>query len=152
MNRLSRLILAALTALVLTLGASACGDDEEESGGGGGGSSNEVIKKDSANSGKTITVGSKNFAEQYILGEIYGQSLEAAGFKVKKELNLGSEQIAYKALKAGQIDGYPEYTGTALTSFYRVKTDDVPRDKDESFALLEEKLAADNITALPQTV
>ena len=48
---------------------------------------------------RRITVGSKNFTEQYILGEIYAQALEAAGYKVKKQLDLGSEQIAYKALQ-----------------------------------------------------
>ena len=74
----------------------------------------------------TITVGSKNFTEQFVLGEIYSQALEAAGFKVKRQLNLGSELIAYKALQAGKIDAYPEYTGTALTSFFGVKTADVP--------------------------
>ena len=63
-----------------------------------------------------------------MLGEIYSQALEAAGFTVKKQLNLGSELIAYKALQAGKIDAYPEYTGTALTSFFDVKTADVPRD------------------------
>ena len=47
-----------------------------------------------------LTVGSKNFTEQFVLGEIYAQALEAAGFKVDKQLNLGSEQIAYKARSA----------------------------------------------------
>ncbi len=110
-----------------------------------------AIKKDSANASKTITVGSKNFAEQYILGEIYAQALQAAGFKVKKQLDLGSEQVAYKAVKSGKISFYPEYTGTALTSFYRVKIDDVPRDKTASYDLLKQDAAKDGITALPQT-
>ena len=63
-----------------------------------------------------------------MLGEIYSQALEAAGFTVRKQLNLGSELIAHKALQAGKIDAYPEYTGTALTSFFKVKTADVPKD------------------------
>ena len=63
----------------------------------------------------TLTVGSKNFPEQEILGEIYAQALDAAGYKVKKDLNLGSETVALKTLKAGQISGYPEYASTALT-------------------------------------
>ena len=57
-----------------------------------------------------LTIGSKNFTEQFILGEIYAQALEAAGYKVKTDLNLGSEPIALKALKDGEISGYPEYT------------------------------------------
>src|ERR671918_708381 len=67
-------------------------------------------------SGPTITVGSKNFTEQYILGELYAQALAANGFNVEKKLDLGSEQIADKALQNGQIDLYPEYTGTALVA------------------------------------
>ena len=46
-----------------------------------------------------VRVGSKNFTEQFVLGEIYSQALQAAGYKVKKQLNLGSEVIAFKALK-----------------------------------------------------
>ena len=61
-----------------------------------------TIKTNAGNAGKTITIGSKNFTEEFILGEIYAQALQAAGYKVKKELNLGSEQIAFKALKSGQ--------------------------------------------------
>ena len=152
-----------LAALVLALTVAACGSDDEGSSGSSGssgGSSSEssdsggdskVIQKDAANSGTTITVGSKNFAEQYILGEIYAQALEAAGFTVKKQLDLGSEQIAFKALKDGNIDAYPEYTGTALTSFYKVKIDDVPRDKTQSYDQLKAELAKDNIVAMPQT-
>ncbi len=153
MTRSLRLILAALAALVLALAIGACGSDDDDSktSGGGGTSSSEVIKKDPVNANKSFTVGSKNFAEQFILGEIYGQALEAAGFKVKKELNLGSEQIAYKALKAGQIDGYPEYTGTSLTSFFDVKTKEVPRDPQKAYELAKSNYTKEGITALSPT-
>jgi glycine betaine/choline ABC-type transport system substrate-binding protein len=156
-----RLLLALIAVLALAMTVAACGDDEEESGGSGSGSAettasepaggDKLIKSDAANGSTTITVGSKNFAEQYILGEIYAQALEAAGFKVNKQLDLGSEQIAFKALKRGDVDAYPEYTGTALTSFYKVKTDDVPRDPQESFDQLSSELQGDDITAMPQT-
>ncbi len=151
-----RWIVAALAALMLALGATACGDDDEDSGGGDSASSSEpaggkLIEKDPAAAGKSITVGSKNFDEQFILGEIYSQALEAAGFKVDKKLNLGSEQIAYKALKSGQVDAYPEYTGTSLTSFFGLKTDEVPKDADEAYELAKEEYAKQDITALPRT-
>jgi glycine betaine/choline ABC-type transport system substrate-binding protein len=151
-----RALLALLSVLVLALGAAACGSDDEGSGGGDSASTGEesggnLIQRDEANAGKTFTVGSKNFAEQYILGEIYAQSLEAAGFKVRKQLDLGSEQVAFKSLQDGRIDAYPEYTGTALTSFYRVKTDDIPRDKDEAFEQLKTEAEKDGITTMPQT-
>ena len=149
-----RLILAALAVLMLALGATACGSDDESDSGGGGGSESaggKLIEKDPANAGKSITVGSKNFDEQFILGEIYSQALEAAGFKVEKKLNLGSEQIAYKALQSGQVDAYPEYTGTSLTSFFDVKIDDVPKDADEAYELAKTEYATQDITALPRT-
>jgi glycine betaine/choline ABC-type transport system substrate-binding protein len=151
-------IIALLSILCLALAFAACGGDEESSSSGGGSSSsgsdsasgNEIQKIDSA-SGKTITVGSKNFTEQFVLGEIYSQALEAAGFTVKKQLNLGSELIAYKALQAGKVDAYPEYTGTALTSFFGVKTADVPRDAQKAYEDAKAGFAKKQITALAPT-
>ena len=151
----TRYILAAIAALILALGATACGSDDDEGGGGGGGGGESaggtLLESDPANAETTLTVGSKNFDEQFILGEIYAQALEAKGFKVDRKLNLGSEQIAYKALKAGQIDAYPEYTGTSLTSFFDVDIDDVPKDADEAYELAKEEYAKQDITALPRT-
>jgi osmoprotectant transport system substrate-binding protein len=62
----------------------------------------------------TISVGAKNFTEELILGEIYAQVLEGHGFTVTRKLNLGGTAIAMAALRRGEIDLYPEYTGTAL--------------------------------------
>src|SRR5215471_16768771 len=61
-----------------------------------------------------VRVGSKNFTEQFILGELYAQALEASGIKTEKKFNLGGTLIAHKALEEKQIDLYPEYTGTIL--------------------------------------
>ena len=66
-----------------------------------------------------VRVGSKNFTEQFIVAEIYAQALEAAGIKVERKLNLGGTLIAQKALEEKQIDLYPEYTGTMLSSSSR---------------------------------
>jgi glycine betaine/choline ABC-type transport system substrate-binding protein len=156
MSSTYRRILVALAATCLTFGIAACGDDNSSSSDTGTGNApaagGKLIQREAANASKpTVTVGSKNFTEQYILGEIYAQTLEAQGFKVKRRLNLGSEQVAYKALKAGDIDMYPEYTGTALTSFFKVKTKDVPKDADAAYELAKEKYAAQGITALERT-
>jgi len=61
-----------------------------------------------------IRVGSKNFPEALIIGEIYAQALEAAGFTVERSLNLGGTVVAHEALVNGDLDLYPEYTGTGL--------------------------------------
>ena len=147
--------LAILAALMLALGLAACGNDDEGGGGGGGdqqAASGELIEKiPGAESKPTITVGSKNFTEQYILGNIYADALAAAGFKVKKSLDLGSEVVAYKALKQGEVDAYPEYTGTALTAFFKVPVQKVPKEKQAAFDQVKAQAAKDQITALPPT-
>jgi glycine betaine/choline ABC-type transport system substrate-binding protein len=125
-----RALFALLAAVVLALGIAACGDDDDDEGGGGEASGS--IESNADNGGVEITVGSKNFTEQIILGEIYAQALEAAGYSVQKDLNLGSEQVALKALQAGEISGYPEYVSTALTSFYGTAPEEVPTDLAEA--------------------
>ena len=109
-TKLIRAIPALLAALAL-LGLAACGNVGSS---GGSGSSAE-----DESGGPPITVGSKNFTEQYILGELYAQALEAKGFNVEKKLDLGSAAIADKALQNGQIDMYPEYTGTSLVEIFK---------------------------------
>ena len=125
--------LVLLTLLVAALAVAGCGDDDDDDGGGGGGASTSEeqasgqIQKDDANSSTKVTIGSKNFTEQKILGEIYAQALEAAGYTVNTELNLGDEKTALKALEGGQISAYPEYTGTALLSFFGSEAGDRSR-------------------------
>ncbi len=68
----------------------------------------------------TIVIGSKNFTEQVILGEVLAQQIEAkTDLKVKRQLNLGGTFICHQAVKVGQIDGYVEYTGTAWTAILK---------------------------------
>jgi osmoprotectant transport system substrate-binding protein len=63
-----------------------------------------------------VAIGSKDFTEERILGELYAQLLEQNGFGVVRKLDLGGTQIAMEALQRGDIDLYPEYTGTALVT------------------------------------
>jgi glycine betaine/choline ABC-type transport system substrate-binding protein len=140
----------ALTVLVAALATAvlvaACGDDNDNKSSTGA-NNGKLIQKDSANAGTTIKVGSKNFTEEFILGEIDAQALEAAGYKVKRDLNLGSEQIAFKALKANKLDGYPEYTSTALTSFFGVKATDVPSDAKDAVQQASDDFAKNGLVA-----
>lgn len=67
--------------------------------------------------GDTIVVGSKNFTEQVVLAELIAQQVEArTALHVERRVNLGGTLICHQALVAGQLDIYPEYTGTALTA------------------------------------
>ena len=70
-----------------------------------------------ARAGRRVVVGSKNFTEQIVLAELLAQQIEArAGLHVDRRVNLGGTLIRQQALRAGQIDLYVEYTGTALTA------------------------------------
>ena len=86
-----------------------------------------------------------------MLGEIYAQAFQAAGYTVKKALNLGDEKTALKAVKTGQISGYPEYTGTALLSFLKVPAKDIPTDEDQAYEQVKAGLAKQGIEAFPPT-
>ncbi len=149
-NTTMKKALALAGALLLTLSLAACGGDDGDKGATSSGQeSGKLIARNAENASKpVITMGSKNFTEEFILGEIYAQALEAAGYKVKRQLNLGSEQIAHKALKAGRVDAYPEYTGTALTSFYDVKITDVPKDAQAAYDMVKADAAKEGVTAL----
>src|SRR5699024_11631833 len=70
-----------------------------------------------AKKGKSITVGSKGFAESWIMGELYAQGLRNLGYTVDLKTNVGSSDIISSALLSGQIDLYPESTGITLVSF-----------------------------------
>lgn len=74
-----------------------------------------------------VVVGSKNFTEQVILGELVAQSLEAEGLRVDRRLNLGGTFICDRALRSGELDVYVEYTGTALTAIFNQDPSHDPR-------------------------
>jgi len=63
---------------------------------------------------RPVVVGTKPFAESFILGEVFSQLLEARGFTVDRRPGLGATEIAFEALRTSEIDVYPEYTGTGL--------------------------------------
>jgi osmoprotectant transport system substrate-binding protein len=143
MNR--KLLLSGLMAalLLFSFTLAACGSDDDESGDSVATVENETqaIESNPANGDVKIVVGSKNFTEQKILGEIFAQGLAAAG----------DEQTALKAIKSGTIDAYPEYTGTALGSFFDVASEDIPTDPQAAFEQAKKGFAKQNLTALPPT-
>jgi osmoprotectant transport system permease protein len=74
-----------------------------------------------------VVVGSKNFTEQVILGELVAQRLEAEGLRVDRRLNLGGTFICDRALRNGELDVYVEYTGTAVTAVFHEQVPHDPR-------------------------
>ena len=150
-----RIIPAFAAVLALALGAAACGSDDN--GGSTSATSSTssaksaAITSNSANAKTTITVGSKNFTEQKVLGEVYAQAFRAAGYTVKTALNLGDEKTALAAVKSGQISGYPEYTGTALLSFLDVPAAKLPSDPTAAYDQVKAGMAKEGIEAFPPT-
>lgn len=138
-----RLLVAAFAVVVL----AGCGGDEDEPAPAPAG----AIERSAGNARISITVGSKNFTEQEVLGEVYAQGLAAAGFRVAKELDLGDERTARRALGRGVIDGYPEYTGTVLVSLCDVAGGELPREAGEAYARARDCLRADGLTAFAPT-
>ena len=94
-----------------------------------------------------ITVGSTNFYEQEILGELYAQTLEANGFKVERKFQLGNREIVFPALESGQIDVLAEYAATAL-EYVNNKAGEASTDVTATVAKLNEHLAAKGLVAL----
>jgi osmoprotectant transport system substrate-binding protein len=147
---------ALLMLLLASLALGACGDDSDDSSGDSSSStadqaSSGAIQKNDQNSSTKLVIGSKNFTEQKVLGEIYAQAFEAAGYDVSTELNLGDEKTALKALEGGDISAYPEYTGTALLSFFGYTADRIPKNALVAYAKAKDGFAKKNLTALPLT-
>jgi osmoprotectant transport system substrate-binding protein len=147
--------LFALLLLVASFAMAACGDDDDDDGGGGSAETSaeqaSAIESNPDNASTTITVGSKNFTEQKVLGEIYAQGLEAAGVSISKDLNLGDEKTALAALKSDEISAYPEYTGTALLSFFGKTAEELPKDPQTAFEEARAGFEAEGLVALPPT-
>jgi osmoprotectant transport system substrate-binding protein len=145
--------IALLVLLVVPLALGACGGDDnnDNSSSTPSQSAAGAIKKNAKNSAVKLVIGSKNFTEQKVLGEIYAQALAAAGYSVSKQLNLGDEKTALAALKSGDISAYPEYTGTILTSFFGKKAEDLPSDNQKAYDQAKFSMATEGIAALPPT-
>src|SRR5260370_41379365 len=110
---------AGMTAVGLVVALAACGSTSSSSGGKVTAAGTGTSTSASAGPGvgkPPVTIGDKNFTEEYILGALYQQALEAKGFTVTLKGNIGSSEITWKAMTAGDISMYPEYTGTYLTA------------------------------------
>jgi len=127
--RASRLAIAFLVAVIV---ASACG-------GSGGGSPSGAAKPN-------VTIGSTNFSEQLILGELYAQILEANGYTVTRKFNLGNREIVFPALTSAQIDLEADYLATLLAFVNKNATGST--DPKATSSALQKELDAKNLTVL----
>jgi osmoprotectant transport system substrate-binding protein len=137
---MSRSSTRALPALLLTgaLALAACGGDTGT--GAGGGESNTDVDL----SGVSLSVGSKEFTEQRVLGQVLVQALQAAGADVTDNTNLTGTSVVRQSLESGEIDLYYEYTGTGWITILG-ETEPVP-GADAQFEAVKEADAANGIT------
>jgi osmoprotectant transport system substrate-binding protein len=104
-----RIVRGAALGVVAALVLAACGG-----GGGNKGGGNPLDQKSGGAGG--VVVGSANFPESQLLGELYAQALEAKGVKVTRKFNIGSREVYYDQVKSGAITVMPEYNGALLTT------------------------------------
>jgi len=96
-----------------------------------------------------IIVGTKNFPEQYVLGQLYKQALEAQGFNVQYKENIASTELIDTSLKSGKITMYPEYTGIMLSVTFKKKA--LPKSAGATYALAKKLYGKRGQTLLAQT-
>ena len=151
----TRLLLVVLALALPGALVSGCGDGDGDDGAATAtpaATSPHAIARDEANAKVSLTIGSKDFTEQRVLGEIYAQGLRAAGYEVKTKLGVGTdEHVALKAVEDGEIDAYPEYTGTALRSFFGKQPDELPKDPRAAYREAKAGFAERGLVAFPPT-
>jgi osmoprotectant transport system substrate-binding protein len=119
-------VAVALAATLAACGSSGGGSSTDQNGSTGSNAPADLPGK-----GKpAITMGDKNFAEEYLLGNLYAQALRAQGFTVNLKGNIGASAVIDKALTTGKIDMYPEYTGVIYTEL--AKLGDRPKSAQET--------------------
>ena len=118
-----RRALPLLLAPLLVL-AAACGDDDDDAStattaGAGETTTAAAGSAPTSGAGGAIVVGSADFPENQLLAQIYGQALATAGFDVDYQMSIGSREVYFKAIEAGEIDLLPEYTNSLLSFVLR---------------------------------
>ncbi len=116
-RRAAKAAFAVSLGVALLIGLVACGGGK---------------KTPAAAAKPTITLGTKNFGEEYILGRLYGQALQAKGFKVVYKGSFGSSELADTAITSGKMNFYPEYTGVIALDLAKVKN--APKSATATYA------------------
>jgi len=129
--------LAALGALMLALALGACGEEPR------------ATPSAQQADGEPIRIGTKNFTEQYLLGELYAQALRAEGFPVELKRDIGSSEIVHQALVGGGIDLYPEYVGVLLSEVAGMT--ERPEEDEAAYRMAKRIEERNGFTLLGQT-
>jgi osmoprotectant transport system substrate-binding protein len=120
-HRGRRRLIAIVAVLFSAVLIAACGSSKSSSSASSASApAASSTSTTAASSGGTLTLGTKNFTEEFIVGQLYKQALTAAGCKINYKENIGATEIVDKALTSGQIDAYPEYTGESVETVFGI--------------------------------
>jgi osmoprotectant transport system substrate-binding protein len=133
--------LAVLVTAMLALALGACGGSDD--------GATETTDRVAPSTDTPIRIGTKNFTEQSILGELYRQALEAKRFEIVLKADIGSTEIIHRAMRRGALDMYPEYVGVLLSEVAEVRSR--PRGAAESYGLAKKYEHKSGFTLLTQT-
>jgi osmoprotectant transport system substrate-binding protein len=108
-----------------------------------------VFARPANSAGTTVIIGTKNFPEEFILGQLYKQALQAKGFTVSYKENIGSTELIQTSLTSGKINFYPEYTGVIVQVVFHKKSS--PKTALATWQLAKQLEAAKGYTVLKPT-
>ena len=145
----SKRFTALLVVLALAVALAACGSSKKSTTSSSSASTNAPAASGPGKGKPAITLGTKNFPEEFILGQLYLQALEAKGYTVNLKNNIGSTEVIDTALTSGKIDMYPEYTGTIVQEVQKSNT--VPKSAAATYAQAKAFEEARGFTLLNQT-
>jgi osmoprotectant transport system substrate-binding protein len=115
-SRVKHLLSVGLVAVMLAAAVDACGSSSSSGTSSVASITTSAATPRGPGAGKpAVTIGTKNFTEEFILGQLYAQALRGKGFSVTVKSDIGTSEVVEGTLKSGQIGGYPEYTGTILS-------------------------------------
>jgi osmoprotectant transport system substrate-binding protein len=131
-----RLIVGAMLAATMAFAVAACGSSDNNSSSSSSTPAASTSAAAPAQPGKgkpPVTIGTKDFTEEFILGELYKQALEAKGYTVNLKKNIGATEIIDTALTSHKIDAYPEYTGESVATV--AKRNEPAKSAEEEYQL-----------------
>jgi len=140
--------LAAVGLLATTL-LAACGSSSKSTNTSASSATSSTAAGNAGAGKPAVTIGDKNFTEEYVLGSLYQQALEAKGYTVTLKGNIGTSEITWKALTSGQIEMYPEYTGTLLSAIAGQTT--LPTSAQQAYTEANAYAQKHGFTLLSQT-
>src|ERR671931_736613 len=135
-RNLTRLAACLMLVASLALALAACGGDDDNGGTSSAASTSAAAPAQPGKGKPPVTIGTKDFTEEFILGELYKGALEAKGYTVNLKKNIGATEITNPALPSHKIDAYPEYTGESVATVE--KRNEPAKTADEEYQLAKQ--------------